>query len=306
MELVEHPFDLREIIGDVVGLFEWNAGKRGVRLHAELDPGADLRFRGDSGRLRQVIANLTGNAVKFTHSGEICISVSSETLHPGQAKIRVAVTDTGVGIPEDRLESIFAGFSQGHHDVSTTYGGSGLGLTICKTLVELMGGEIRVESEVGKGSRFSFELTLNQAATEVALIGPGARPDSFAGMSVLVAEDTPVNQKVVTLMLEKWGCQVQLAINGREAVDLMAQNNFDLILMDCLMPVTDGVAAGVASCARDAAGAINPLTKMAIKRTDVETRSANDPRMAGSPHVERARPGAHANSTESSAYYCVS
>lgn len=243
MELIHRPFNLNEIAEDVAGLFRSNADKRGVRLYATFDSDIPLAFIGDSGRLRQVIANLAGNAVKFTHEGEIRIHVETLESSPKDARVRVAVSDTGIGIPPDRINTIFEGFSQGHHDVSSTYGGSGLGLTICKNLIALMGSEIEVASEIGKGSCFSFEMDLRRQVDEVARHEVQYAPDSLEGMMILVAEDTLVNQKVVTHMLEKWGCEVRLAANGKEALDCITQERFDLVLMDCRMPQMDGFEA---------------------------------------------------------------
>ena len=208
-------------------------------------------FVGDAGRIRQVMTNLVGNAVKFTARGSVLIAVECESQVGTQARMRVSVHDTGPGIPAEKLESVFDKFSQVDGSTTRKYGGTGLGLAISKQLVELMGGSIAVSSRIGEGSTFSFTLPLKldaktRASAPVTLSERCAALAVHFGdmpIRVLVAEDNIVNQKVAARMLEKLGARPDLAANGREAVEMFGLLPYDLIFMDCQMPEMDGYAA---------------------------------------------------------------
>ena len=193
-----------------------------------------------------MLLNLAGNAIKFTASGFVSIDVSCVSASATQAVMRIAVCDTGIGIPVEKRALLFQQFSQ--LDVSTTrrFGGSGLGLSICRSLVELMDGNIALESEAGKGSKFWFDVPLGiPEAVSAILDSPQDRssPAKVNLQRVLLAEDNLVNQKVAVALLSRLGCQCDLASNGVEAVEFSARGHYDAILMDCFMPEIDGYEA---------------------------------------------------------------
>ncbi|MFN0102604.1 MAG: two-component regulator propeller domain-containing protein [Bryobacteraceae bacterium] len=237
------PFDLAECVAGTLRLVKLAAANKGLELVSEIEPGTPRWVQGDSVRLRQVLLNLVSNAVKFTHSGWVRVNVCSEDID-GERFIRFAVADTGIGIPADAAGALFQSFSQVDASTTRQYGGTGLGLVISRRLVELMGGRIWVESEEGKGSTFSFQMP-ERPASLVNLAGSLPREARIhtpkAKLRVLVAEDNPVNQRVVSMMLEKLGHSTALAGNGAEALRLLEGEAFDVILMDVQMPVMDGL-----------------------------------------------------------------
>jgi CheY-like chemotaxis protein len=214
--------------------------------------------RGDPGRLRQVLLNLIGNALKFTAEGKVGLSVKVEEMKDEALMLHFVVSDSGVGIAPEKLEMIFDSFNQADASTTRQFGGTGLGLTISRRLVEMMGGRIWVESQLGEGSCFHFTArfgtwlcALASPAHTVASQGlkvrmADVREDHSNALRVLLAEDNRVNQKVATLLLEKRGHHVVLANNGHEALDALAENTFDLVLMDVHMPEMDGIEAVMA------------------------------------------------------------
>jgi signal transduction histidine kinase/CheY-like chemotaxis protein len=240
MEVEPAPFDLRLATGEVLALLAVRAREKGIDLLLEYAPDGPRYVMGDAGRIRQVLINLIGNAVKFTQAGHVLIGVGWE-----HERVRISVEDTGVGIPEDKLGCIFEKFTQADSSTTRRFGGTGLGLAISKQLVELMGGEISVRSRPGEGSTFSFTMPLAPAAQPAA--APPAisvqTPLSTAHARVLLAEDNAINSRVAKRMLEKLGYRVDLAANGKEAVDMLEMLPYDLILMDCQMPTMDGYEA---------------------------------------------------------------
>ena len=244
---LEHiAFDWREWVHGNLALFTAKAREKGLLLREELDESLPSYWQGDPHRLRQILLNLLGNAVKFTAQGEIVLRVEKSPETPDY--IRISISDTGIGMTPETLNKLFQPFSQGDSSVARHYGGTGLGLVICKRLVELMGGQISVTSTPGVGSTFWFELPLQPAMPESAtqedtlLVTPSP---SAAGLHILLVEDNPVNQKVALLMLEKlgWDLRVTLANNGQQAVEKIQCERYDLILMDCQMPGMDGYEA---------------------------------------------------------------
>jgi CheY-like chemotaxis protein len=191
-----------------------------------------------------VTANLMSNSVKFTHQGSVEMSAELVELASGNGRhvIRVSVCDTGIGIPEDKLDRLFQSFSQVDASTSRCYGGTGLGLAISKRLVEMMGGEIRVESRVGKGTTFEFTFSAGIAAAATAAAG-GVINGNSKGLKILVAEDNRVNQLVTMRMLQQLGCQAELASDGASAISMIEANSYDIVLMDLNMPVVDGLEA---------------------------------------------------------------
>ena len=203
---------------------------------------------GDPLRLRQVLLNLLGNAIKFTERGRIEVRVVAEGVDYDTTVLRFSVSDTGVGIAADKQESVFEAFEQADKSTTRKYGGTGLGLAICSRLVRIMGGRIWVESTAGRGSTFFFTVGLKR---EAARVTEGGARDGHADqdrpetpqLRILLAEDNPVNMKLATRMLEKWGHVVTPAENGKEALARFKSGRFDLILMDVQMPEMDGLEA---------------------------------------------------------------
>jgi two-component system sensor histidine kinase/response regulator len=250
INLEEIDFDLRECIASAMKTMAARAMEKKISLRCDVADSVAQMGRGDPHRIRQVLLNLVGNALKFTAEGEVGLKVTAEEMQRDGMILHFVVTDTGVGIPQEKLELIFDSFSQA--DLSTTrqFGGTGLGLTISRNLVEMMGGRIWVESQPGKGSCFHFTVRLGTPLTALASAVRPATPLTATvpeggphTLTILLAEDNPVNQKVAMRMLEKRGHQVVLATNGREALDALAQRSFDLVLMDVHMPEMDGFEA---------------------------------------------------------------
>ncbi len=254
MELEEIPFDLHETIVGAAQLFSVRARERGTDLSVDVASDVPRGVRGDPTRLRQVLSNLVGNAVKFTREGRIRVTARAEEVGREEARVRISVRDTGVGIAPEERETIFREFTQADSSTTREYGGSGLGLTISRHLVALMGGDLKVESEPGKGSDFFFTLTM--PLRDGAASAPGAADDldsALAGrplpgfgeppLRVLVAEDNAVNQQVAAGLLRKWGYEVSVAGNGREAIEALEVDVPDIVLMDVQMPEIDGLEA---------------------------------------------------------------
>ena len=233
-------FDLTATLRESMRIFETTVQQKGLDLRLIVSPGVPAWVRGDPARLRQVLVNLIGNAVKFTDQGRVQV-----LIEPGGAEVlRFAVEDTGIGIPPAKLGDIFEAFTQADGSHTRRFGGTGLGLTITRRLVDLMGGRLWAESAIGAGSRFSFELPL------AAVTPPSpAVPEATAAepplplLNVLVAEDNLVNQKVIDAILRRQGWTVTLASNGEEALAHFGEQDFDLILMDVQMPGMDGLEA---------------------------------------------------------------
>jgi signal transduction histidine kinase/CheY-like chemotaxis protein len=249
LELSEVPFDLRQIIAEVTELLTETARVKGLELICVLPKDLPERVSGDPVRLRQILTNLIGNGVKFTERGRITVSVECRPSPSRKQRLCFSVTDTGPGIAPEMHELIFDAFSQVDGSSSRRYGGTGLGLTICRELVRLMGGEIKVESKPGEGSTFSFIIDLEvlpECETKTESIGvsqPPLSPRPPLHGFVLLAEDNPVNCAVAVAMLEKIGCRVDVANNGLEAVAALKTRRYDVLLMDCQMPEMDGFAA---------------------------------------------------------------
>jgi len=226
IELVEAPFDPREVVEKTVELLSWKAKNSGLKLSFSVEPEVPTALIGDAGRLRQVLTNLAGNALKFTDHGRVSIGVS---LDQKPAVLRFAITDTGPGIPRAEQALLFERFKRIEHACTD---GAGLGLAISKNLVHLMGGEIGLTSEEGSGSTFWFTAAFKRQSTFQNL-----------SLRVLVVDDNVTNQKVATGLLGKIGCETRVAADGHTAVNMVAREPFDLVLMDCQMPDMDGFEA---------------------------------------------------------------
>ncbi len=250
-ELESIPFSLRETISCSLKLLGLRAEEKGLELLLQVSPDVPDVTVGDPGRLRQVVVNLVANAVKFTDVGEIAVQVAVESLSGSEARIRFSVSDTGIGIPLDKQERIFAGFTQADESTTRRYGGSGLGLAISSRLVEMMNGRLEVESVPGEGCTFSFTARLGLTAVLADLLPvstPAGQPSlpvlaADRQLKILLAEDNPINQKQATSILTKRGHSVTVAANGRDAVAAVERDRFDLVLMDVQMPQMDGYQA---------------------------------------------------------------
>jgi len=239
------PFHPRKCLNEITRLLAHSANEKGLELRTEVAPEVPECVVTDSARLRQVMVNLVGNAIKFTETGTVEISITSEVTEPDRARVRFSVSDSGIGVPEKDRELIFDSFSQSDDSNSRHFGGTGLGLAISSRIVRLMGGVIELDSTVGKGSTFSFAIDLETAdAREVAQSDapPKERQESI-GAHVLLIEDNPVNQKVALGMLKSLECHCDVATDGIEGVEAVKMENYDLVLMDCQMPLLDGFEA---------------------------------------------------------------
>lgn len=238
-------YDLNRVVAASLTLMRNRAEEKGLQLNAEVDPHLPRYLVGDPNRLRQIMLNLLGNAIKFTETGHVDLVVRGEhDARESTPNIRFEIRDTGVGISREGLDKLFGSFVQADSSITRRFGGTGLGLAICKRLVEAMGGEIGVQSEVGKGSVFWFRLPL-VAGHEPLAIQKDADETPLPPLRILVAEDNPVNRKVAAGILMEQKHQVAFAVNGKQAVEAAAQAEppFDLILMDVHMPELDGISA---------------------------------------------------------------
>jgi signal transduction histidine kinase/FixJ family two-component response regulator len=246
LELERLPFDLAEVIDNVAAMFKIPAREKGVVVTCTIDSRIPKRIMGDSNRLRQVLVNLAGNAMKFTEQGGIDIRVDYEREAAGQMVSRFSVHDSGIGIPADRVEAIFEKFTQADGSTTRKYGGTGLGLAICLQLVELMGGRLAVESEVGKGSTFYFVIPLEEAPAEIICLkehkAAGLKKTGSGGR-ILLVEDNAVNQRLASILITREGYEVEVASDGAEALEHLRHQAFDLVLMDVQMPNMDGMEA---------------------------------------------------------------
>lgn len=250
MVLETLPFTPTVLVEEVVSIMAPAAHSKGLTVRTELSSSLPHSVAGDPLRLRQILLNFVGNAIKFTARGEVVIRAMRLKKGEGQsAWLRFEVQDTGVGIPPEKQAGIFDAFTQADSSVTRQYGGTGLGLAICKRLVELMGGQIGVYSQPGQGSCFWFEVPLpviqENAPEETTAQPSGSALNSHEldGVRVLLVEDNPVNQKVAIRMLQKLGCVVELAENGQQALEKLERASYDIVLMDMQMPVMDGLTA---------------------------------------------------------------
>ena len=243
--LHSQDFSPAACLEQAIATFRLAAHGKGVEMTTLVAPDVPPVVSGDPVRLGQVLANLAGNALKFTEAGSIKISVRLERASETETVLSFQVADTGIGIPEHLHEQIFQAFHQADGSTNRKYGGTGLGLAICRKLAEMMGGRLWLESEPGRGSTFSFTAAFAPAATSApALPTPVARtPVGTRPLSVLLVEDNPVNQKLAMVLLERHGHRVKQAWSGDEAVHLHATGDFDIVLMDVQMPGMDGLEA---------------------------------------------------------------
>jgi signal transduction histidine kinase/CheY-like chemotaxis protein len=299
LELEAINFDLQSEIAVAINFHSLQAQEKGIELDSLIEPDVPLLLKGASGRLRQIITNLVGNAVKFTDRGSISLHIRKDAEDNQLVTLRFLVHDSGIGIAADKLESIFESFTQADGSTTRKYGGTGLGLTISRQLAGLMGGSVGVESAERQGSTFWFTVVMEKQRADdlsaasspllkrgrgdqtfenqrqIPLNPPFSMGDATAAMRILLVEDDQTNQFVTKSILAKFGYQVDVANNGREALELMEENDYVLVLMDCMMPVMNGydttaVIRDPSSAVRNHSIPVIALTAKAL-REDRET-----------------------------------
>ena len=247
IELEKQPFFLPDCLVAAMDMVAADAGRKRLALSYDIGPDVPATVLGDPARINQILINLLNNAVKFTETGAITVSVSGCFQEDGDYEIHFAVKDTGIGIPEDKMHRLFHPFSQADASMARRYGGTGLGLVISKRLTELMGGRMWAESLVGSGSTFHFTVLVQPSLIRPMRKGEVSdsriRPGPSRDIQILLAEDNLVNQKVTGMMLEKLGYRADLAANGLEVLQALERQHYDLILMDVQMPEMDGLEA---------------------------------------------------------------
>ncbi len=242
MELRPEPFDLRELARSVHGLFAPAAAMKDIRMTLDFDLEGSV-YVGDSLRVRQVLSNLVGNATKFTEAGQIAITIR-DRVEEGRRLVELSVKDTGIGISAEAISRLFRAFTQADSSTTRRYGGTGLGLSISKSLVEQMGGDIRVQSRVGRGSTFTalIPLAMTEQADAVRPV-PAAVPDPGGPLHALIVEDNATNRLILSHYLRRMGHSYDAANNGQQAIALWEEQEYDVIIMDIEMPVLDGLVA---------------------------------------------------------------
>ncbi len=245
IEFENVSFNIHEMVEAIKHVLDLKAKEKGISLDVRIDEDVPEELIGDPTRLAQILNNLLGNGVKFTHEGQVELEIAVEQVKQQQQVLRFTITDTGIGIPEEKQQEIFKSFEQVSVAISTKYGGTGLGLAITKKLVETMGGSINVQSEVGVGSTFSFVMPFKVERPE-----PKPEPKksqgelhTLRGVKLLVAEDNIMNEMLILQFLNTWEVETDMARNGLEAVEQVQKKDYDLVLMDLQMPEMDGLEA---------------------------------------------------------------
>lgn len=242
MSFHNHPFSIEESISDVFSLLEVKCQEKNIEFTTKLDTSIPKTVLGDAVRLRQIILNLSSNAIKFTHKGNVTISIRIIAEYTTKITVEFAVSDTGIGIPENKLSHIFNNFEQASDDISIEYGGTGLGLSIVKQLVELQGGSLFVNSKVGEGSTFGFSMDFSKTKElipeeSVLILNTEIKKQNI---KVLVAEDIALNQMLIQLILSDFGFECDIAENGKIVLEKLKEKEYDIILMDLHMPEMNG------------------------------------------------------------------
>lgn len=260
IELDPIAFDLKPVISEIINFLALKAHEKGIRLAYSIDTGVPTALNGDAVRLRQVLTNLVCNAIKFTAKGEVTLQVKKDTETEHSATLRFLVQDSGIGIAADKLNYIFEPFTQADSSTTRTYGGTGLGLTICKELVELMGGTIGVNSVEGQGSTFWCTVIMEKQRVsdlhlrQIPLNFLYNRGKDSTEIRILLTDDDPTAQKIVPKLLKNYGYQVDVARNGTEALYALQHTDYAVVLLDCMMPDMSGYE--VAAVIRDPASAV--------------------------------------------------
>lgn len=240
------PFNIRNDVEEVFKMLQINAQNNNVELRYEFHPDLPEMLMGDPYRVKQILINLLNNAIKFSPKGEVTLKVVPHLEGEGTLKLMFQVIDSGIGISAEQQERLFRSFSQADPSTTRKYGGTGLGLAISKSLCEMMDGQIGVESKLGHGSTFWFTATFGKLTHSQAVHQPdekNSKSDNLGKLHILLAEDNPINQKVALINLHKIGHEVDIAVNGIEALNLFRKKKYDLILMDVQMPEMDGIEA---------------------------------------------------------------
>ena len=243
IEFESIDFNLKELVRNIRASLHQTATEKGIALKVFFDGDLPDLLTGDPVRLGQILTNLCNNAVKFTLEGTVTVMLSIVSQTNTDIKVKFEVIDTGIGIPADKLESVFDVFTQASTEITRKFGGTGLGLAITKRLVELQGGKIIIESQVDKGSTFSFDLTFKKSNTILSQKAEKGTAKALTGVRILLAEDNKINVMVARQFLKKWGVDFDVAENGAIAVQMVQQKNYDVVLMDLSMPEMDGYAA---------------------------------------------------------------
>lgn len=246
--LEKRDFDCRQLVSDIVHSWQGRSREKGILVEVVFSDKLPAVLRGDSIKVGQIVNNLVGNAIKFTDKGFVRVSVLVSEISPTDCSVIFEVEDSGVGISPDQLNHIFDEFKQAEYNTGVQYGGSGLGLTICKKLAEMHGTSIQVESTVGKGSTFSFDVKFDipSEVLKPASASSERNPEAIKGLYILIADDSADNLFLVRHYLKKWGVRSETASDGREAVEKVLAHDFDLIFLDLHMPVMDGYEATLA------------------------------------------------------------
>ena len=252
IHLENNPFHLHSCVNEVTALLSQSAAIKGLELSAEIERSTPTWVSGDVTRLRQILVNLVGNALKFTDSGSVSVRISSQNVQDSKTRLQVQIVDTGIGIPPEKVDTLFDAFSQVDSSASRRHGGTGLGLAITQKLVKAMRGDIWIEDTSSEGTTFHFVVLLDQAEVQPerhthrqpSLSSQAPKDNgSLSALKILLVEDNPVNQKVGQRMLKHLGCEADIAVNGLEAIEAVLQQQYDLILMDVQMPEMDGLEA---------------------------------------------------------------
>ena len=239
VNLENKDLDLPKLIQEVLAPFKFKAAEKNIHLHTEIDSQIPSILQGDALKLHQILVNLVSNAMKFTHEGSVLVKVSLIEIINGKMILRFVVKDTGIGIAPDKLDSVFESYTQLNNHIANQYGGTGLGLTIAKSLIDLQGGDIDVESTVGIGTTFFFQLSF--AASDSKVLHEKEKIEyNLQGLRILLVEDNLMNQMIVQKFLEKKGVELYIANHGKEAIEILLKHPLNLVLMDLQMPVMDG------------------------------------------------------------------
>ncbi len=311
------PLDLRQLVTQTMAGMQARLKKKQLTLECDLAQDLPPTMLGDPGRIRQVLTNLCDNAIKFTHKGGLTVTVQCELAKSEMSEtspaytVRIALRDTGVGIPPEKQRVIFEAFSQADTSTTREYGGTGLGLTICARLVELMGGKISVESALGTGSTFAFTMRLGQAVQPDVPAAPLAEPQPKAvtinttpeirALKVLLVEDHPVNQLLAATLLKKMGHSVVVANNGQEAVNLFPTAAWDIVLMDLQMPVMGGLEAAPLIRTLEPAGQRTPIIAVTANAMDSDREAC----LASGMDAHLAKPIRSTELQETIARFCA-